>query len=435
MLVVLLGPHADRLPAEGVIGGASALGPARFIPAELVPPDENGQAQPLVHARGHAGRRGRRRASRPRDGQLLPRKLRCAESRRHRRRHGAARRQVARPQRRRRQALHVAIRDDGRRAEPCSLPTCPRRFRNSPDTAGCSPSAPPTWTTTCCRRFTTRTILGPIGCCTTARRPAILSLRLPKASATSRRPSRACLGNDSFKGMGVDFADVNHDGFLDIYVSNIADEMALHESHFVWVSNGKPEAFKQGIAPVHAAKRTTRHVAERLGLGHQVRRLRQRRRNRSAAGHRHVQGHDQPLARVAGAGHEQRSHRERPALVAEVRRRNRHQRPQPESVLRAGIDRARWSTFAPSWSMDEPYNSRGISVADVDGDGRLDYAIANQWEPSYFFKNDRPEAGHVSWDCTCCCRLLATKRPSSRFATAIRAPTRRAGRRLARARP
>jgi hypothetical protein len=42
--------------------------------------------------------------------------------------------------------------------------------------------------------------------------------------------------------------------------------------------------------------------------------------------------------------------------------------------------------------MTEAYNSRGISVADVDGDGRVDYALANQWGPSFFFKNDSPHA-------------------------------------------
>ena len=31
--------------------------------------------------------------------------------------------------------------------------------------------------------------------------------------------------------------------------------------------------------------------------------------------------------------------------------------------------------------------SRGIAIADVDGDGRLDFAVANQWEPSDFFHN------------------------------------------------
>jgi hypothetical protein len=43
--------------------------------------------------------------------------------------------------------------------------------------------------------------------------------------------------------------------------------------------------------------------------------------------------------------------------------------------------------------MAETYNTRGIAIADVDGDGRLDFAIANQWEPSYFFKNESPNPG------------------------------------------
>jgi hypothetical protein len=37
--------------------------------------------------------------------------------------------------------------------------------------------------------------------------------------------------------------------------------------------------------------------------------------------------------------------------------------------------------------------SRGIAIADIDGDGRLDFVTANQWGPSYFFKNESPDAG------------------------------------------
>ena len=37
-------------------------------------------------------------------------------------------------------------------------------------------------------------------------------------------PASKVLGCDSFKGMGADFVDVNGDGHLDIYVSNIAKQ-------------------------------------------------------------------------------------------------------------------------------------------------------------------------------------------------------------------
>jgi hypothetical protein len=37
--------------------------------------------------------------------------------------------------------------------------------------------------------------------------------------------------------------------------------------------------------------------------------------------------------------------------------------------------------------------SRGIATADVDGDGRLDFAVANQWETSYLFHNESPNPG------------------------------------------
>jgi hypothetical protein len=57
------------------------------------------------------------------------------------------------------------------------------------------------------------------------------------------------LGHDSYKGMGVDFGDLNGDGWPDIYVSNITQEYGLEESHFVFLSTGRVDLMKNGVAP------------------------------------------------------------------------------------------------------------------------------------------------------------------------------------------
>jgi len=50
----------------------------------------------------------------------------------------------------------------------------------------------------------------------------------------------------------------------------------------------------------------------------------------------------------------------------------------------------RYYDAAPLLGLAEPMVSRGIAIADVDGDGRLDFVCANQWGPSYFFKTNLP---------------------------------------------
>jgi hypothetical protein len=63
------------------------------------------------------------------------------------------------------------------------------------------------------------------------------------------RPSSMVIGNDSFKGMGIDFGDVNGDGIFDMFVSNIASPFALQESHFLWTSTGQMDRIASGVAP------------------------------------------------------------------------------------------------------------------------------------------------------------------------------------------
>ena len=62
-------------------------------------------------------------------------------------------------------------------------------------------------------------------------------------------PKSKTLGYDSFKGMGVDFADIDARGLLDIFVSNIAESYALEESNFAFMNTGRSEDLAKGIAP------------------------------------------------------------------------------------------------------------------------------------------------------------------------------------------
>lgn len=205
-------------------------------------------------------------------------------------------------------------------------------------------------------------------------------------------PKSKVLGRDSFKGMGVDCADINGDGIPDLMVGNITESYALEESNLVYVSTGDLNDFRSGIAPYQ--ERGESLGLARSGWSWDVR-----------FGDFDNQG-DQQILQATGfiKGTNNRwPDLQELAMGNDLMLRNPAHWPhfQPGDDLSGdNQDRfyvrsasGRYFDLGPGVGLGESFITRGIAVADVDGDGRLDFALANQWNDSVFFHNSSASPG------------------------------------------
>ncbi|WP_409492874.1 CRTAC1 family protein [Amycolatopsis sp. cmx-11-12] len=210
-------------------------------------------------------------------------------------------------------------------------------------------------------------------------------------------PKSKRLGNDSFKGMGVDFGDLNHDGLNDAFVSNITTTFGIQESNFHFMADAKDHAgmraeMSKGVAPY--ADRSTEAGTAWSGWGWDVKIA-----DFDNSG-------DPAIAQATGFV---KGAVNRWPQLQELATANDGLLDNPLwwPNLKAGDDLAgdqtlhffvkgsdgRYTDLAPKLGLAVPVPTRGIATGDADGDGRLDLAVARQWEAPVFYHNDSPDTG------------------------------------------
>jgi hypothetical protein len=202
-------------------------------------------------------------------------------------------------------------------------------------------------------------------------------------------PKSHVLGRDSFKGMGVDFADLNDDGIPDIYVSNITEPKGLHESQMVFVSTGDASEMQKGIAPYV-------NRSETLGLARsgwawdaklddfdndgvpealQATGFVQGSTNKWPELQELGTANDVVITNVASSW---------PRIEEGADIAGRNQNP---FFVRVGD---RYVDVSREIGFGEEYVSRGIAIGDVDVDGSLDMIVSNMWGPASYYHNEHP---------------------------------------------
>jgi hypothetical protein len=210
-------------------------------------------------------------------------------------------------------------------------------------------------------------------------------------------PKSMALGRDSFKSMGVDFGDINDNGAFDCFVSNITTPFALHESNFAWMNTAKSPADARRMLSNGTAPFTNRAAAMNLAWS--------------------GWSWDNKMADFDNSGRLSvvqttgflKGKTNRWAWLQEVAMSNDDLLDNPkmwpnftDGTDLAGSQRlafwvregnGRYTNLSRQLGLDAPIPTRGIAVSDTDGDGFQDFAVARQWGPPAFYRNDHPTRG------------------------------------------
>ncbi|SDJ97745.1 Repeat domain-containing protein [Actinopolyspora mzabensis] len=227
--------------------------------------------------------------------------------------------------------------------------------------------------------------------------PGHINFAPVEGARSPMEPKSKRIGHDSFKGMGIDFADFNDDGVYDFFVSNITTSFGIQESNLQFVSQEHSE----------------RSLGEELAAG----RAPWRDRSTSLGTAWGGWCWDVKMGDFDNSGSSEivqtngfvRGDTNRWPQLQELATANDQLVSDPTwwPHVRSEDDIAgnqrlnffsrtgggRYTDLSEELGLDVPVPTRGVATGDADGDGKLDFAVARQWEAPMFYHNDSPSTG------------------------------------------
>ncbi|HEX6472688.1 MAG TPA: CRTAC1 family protein [Streptosporangiaceae bacterium] len=217
------------------------------------------------------------------------------------------------------------------------------------------------------------------------------------ARSRALTPKSKRIGHDSFKGMGVDFGDLNGDGIYDMFVSNITTSFGLQESHFAFISTAKNKAdltrqLSEGKAPWQDRSAPLGLAWSGWGWDVKMDDFNNSGNLVVAQATGFVKGQVNRWPNLQEVAMANDNLLDKPLWWPHVRDGDDvagHQRL--HFFVKTGT--GRYVDLAQQLGLAVPVPTRGIAPGDADGDGRLDFAVARQWDVPIFYHNDSPSAG------------------------------------------